>query len=117
MHLWRLAGDLVKIGGRCQDAHLLLRRKRPAQVFVGQARDDQTQVDQVAIDRVKSLARLGESFEAGTQPRSRRLDVPRQRGFGSRHGFALEMDLVEIAEMPHLAGQKLDLQMTGTPVP
>ena len=51
-------------------------------MFVGQPGNDETDVDQVTIDRVKSFARLGERVEAGGKPRARGFGITGQGGFG-----------------------------------
>ncbi len=82
-----------------------------AQPLAERRRGHQSQVDQIAVDRVKAVAGLAQHFKAIRQVRFGRLDLAGDARSCRGQRFVLQVDLVQVAHVPHLASEQLDGQM------
>ena len=74
----------------------------------------QAEIDKVTFDGIEPLTRLGQHFETGAEMAASGRVIAGESRFCRRDGLPLEVDLVEIAEVPHLPSQQLHLQIAGS---
>jgi hypothetical protein len=78
-------------------------------VFQRRLRDER-QVDEVRVDRIEPLAGFLQDFKAARQVLLQRLGVAGDRSPSCRDRLILQVDLVQVAHVPHLAREQLDEQ-------
>jgi hypothetical protein len=83
----------------------------PLEMIVRQPRNQQAQVDEKTIDGVEAFARFGQQVETRLQSRACRFRVSRNRRFGRSDHLPLQVDFVEIAEMPHFSREQFQQQV------
>ena len=108
-----LFDDGCGIGRSEQQVDRWIGRQQGLEVLVDDFGNDEAEVHEVAFDWVEPFASLVQRLETDRQVGPGRLAVSGHDRFGSHHRFALQEDFVEIAEVVHVPGQQLHLQVAG----
>ena len=97
-----------------QQIHRLTGREFLTQRFADRRRGGEREVEQEGVDGIIVVAFLEEQLEAGFQFFAGRRGVAVHRRDRAGHDLILKMDFVQVARVPHLPCQQLNLQVAIT---